>query len=150
MIFNLDTNDYESIKLTFTDDDYEQETADLIQEFCFAVSSFFSDFALKLNCDEEQARSLKKVFLGCIDRNIDYMINEGVLETQADEDEDEDEVDENCLDYLSEKMEEEGFSDAEIENILQLVKNSGSMDSAIEYLKQVALDAEIDIDSDDR
>lgn len=146
MIFNLDTNDYESIKLTFTDDDYDQETADLIQEFCFAVSSFFSDFALKLDCDEEQARSLKKVFLGCIDRNIDYMIDEGVLETQADEDEDE--VDEDSLDYLSERMEEEGFSDAEIENILQLVKNSGSMDSAIEYLKQVALDAGIDIDSD--
>ncbi len=148
MIFNLDTNDYESIKLTFTDDDYDQETADLIQEFCFAVSSFFSDFALKLDCDEEQARSLKKVFLGCIDRNIDYMIDEGVLETQADEDEDE--VDEDCLDYLSERMEEEGFSDAEIENILQLVKNSGSMDSAIEYLEQVALDAGIDINSDNK
>ena len=147
MIFNLDTNDYESIKLTFTDDDYDQETADLIQEFCFAVSSFFSDFALKLDCDEEQARSLKKIFLGCIDRNIDYMIDEGVLETQADEYEDE--VDEDSLDFLSERMEEEGFSDAEIENILQLVKNSGSMDSAIDYLKQVALDAGIDIDSDD-
>lgn len=142
MIFNLDTNDYKNIKVTLTDDDYEQEVSTLVQEFCFAMSSFFVDFAMKLNCDTEQAKGLKEVVLDCADRNIEHLLNEGLLDDKYDEELEEE------IDELAEAMIDSGFSNAEITNIAQLVRDAGSMEAATEYLKEFALESGIDIGVD--
>lgn len=59
MIIKLDTNNYEGISLAITDEERENGTVDLIQEFCYAMAALFTDFSMKLDCDTEQAKGLK-------------------------------------------------------------------------------------------
>lgn len=140
MIFSLDTNDYENIKITLTDNDYEQDLPVLIEDFCYAMASFFVDFSLKLNCDTKQAEGLKEVILDCTGRNIEFLLKEGVLDNPIEE-----ELEENINELINE-LEKSGFSEAEISNIIQMVNDCGSIESAGEYLKQIASEAGIDID----
>lgn len=45
MKFQLDTEDMETIKLTFSDEDLENELSENIQDFCYGMAAFFVDFA---------------------------------------------------------------------------------------------------------
>lgn len=80
MKFKLDTNDYENISLTITDEDLDQKFSFLLEDFSYAVSAFFIDFAMQLDYNTDQAEDLKNVFLKLTDRNIDLLLNEGLLE----------------------------------------------------------------------
>lgn len=41
MKFQLDTEDMETIKLTFSDEDLENELSENIQDFCYGMAAFF-------------------------------------------------------------------------------------------------------------
>ena len=55
MKFQLDTEDMETIKLTFSDEDLENELSENIQDFCYGMAAFFVDFAQKIGCDTKKA-----------------------------------------------------------------------------------------------
>ena len=113
MKFNLDTEKM-NISLSFNEDATGDELIDVVQDFCFGMASFFIDFAMKLNYTSEDVADLKDVCISCINRNIDVMVEKGVLD---DEEEDYDE--DNDLDELIDKMNESGFSADEIDNIIR-------------------------------
>ena len=143
MIINLDTNKLEEIKLTFTDEDEKCELPDLIQDFCFATASLFTDFAMKIDCSTESAKSLKQVYLNAVGRFIDALLEKGLLE------QDEDEISDEEIDSLINGMEAAGFNQEEIDNIVDVVKSCGSMEAANEYLKKIGEEAGIDWDAED-
>ncbi len=61
MKFQLDTEDMETIKLTFfSDEDLENELSENIQDFCYGMAAFFVDFAQKIGCDTKKALELKR------------------------------------------------------------------------------------------
>lgn len=77
MLFNLDTDDYEAIKIDITEKDEEKELGEIVSEFCYAIASFFIDFSTKLNAkNKEQIDVLKDVCSSCIDNYIDIIANE--------------------------------------------------------------------------
>lgn len=141
MIIKLDTNNYEDISLTITDEERENGTVDLIQEFCYAMAVLFTDFSMKLNCDTEQSKGLKDVCLSCIERDIDFILDEGVLE---DYDDGEEVVDAEEIDELKDQLTDAGFDDEEIQNIIALVENSGGIENANAFLKSIGDAAGID------
>ena len=145
MIIKLDTNDYEGISLTITDEERENGTVDLIQEFCYAMAALFTDFSMKLNCDTEQAKGLKDVCLSCIERNIDSILDEGVLEYDDDEEE---VIDAEEIDELKDRLTEAGFDNEEIQNIIALVENSGGIENATDFLKSIGDAAGVDWDAE--
>lgn len=90
MKFNLDTNDYETLKLVFDESEYNQDLAITITEFCYAMAAFYLDFALKLELDADKALSLKEVCLNSISGFVDDLVSRGLLVTGLEEDESED------------------------------------------------------------
>lgn len=80
MIFSLDTDNTNKIKLIFSALEYEKDLADVIADFCYRLASFFVDFAMKLDCDMEQAHGLKGVFTSGIGRNIDNILEHSILD----------------------------------------------------------------------
>ncbi len=142
MRFYLDTDDYESIKIEMSDKDGEVQ--DIIQEFCFAMASFFVDMANKLDCNTESAKSLQKVCSSCIERDINVILDNEVLNSDNEE-----EINDEQLSDLTKMMAEHGFSEDEINNIVEVVKSCGSMESAIDYLKEIGEEAGIDWDNED-
>ena len=142
MKFNLDTTDCENIKLKITDEECE-DVASAIQEFCFGMSSFFVDFFMQLNCDtEEKAKKLQDVCVSCINRNLDVMVKEILLDNEDISDELESDID-----MLKSEMKKHGFSDSEIENIVKLVRNSGSVEAANDVLMNIAKQNGVDLSS---
>lgn len=140
MIFSLDTDKLDEIKLTFSEKEYESDIADVIADFFYGMASFFVDFAIKIDCDTEQARGLKDVFLSCVGNNIDTILEHGILEPDEEE-----EVSEEEIDDLIEELVARGFSEAEIENIVQLVRDTGGFAAATDVLKGIAKDAGINL-----
>lgn len=145
MIIKLDTNNYEGIILTITDEERENGTVDLIQEFCYAMAALFTDFSMKLNCDTEQAKGLKDVCLSCIERDIDSILDEGVLE---DDDDDEEVIDAEEIDELKDRLTDADFDNEEIQNIIALVENSGGIENANAFLKSIGDAAGVDWDAE--
>ena len=141
MIIKLDTNNYEGISLAITDEERENGTVDLIQEFCYAMAALFTDFSMKLDCDTEQAKGLKDVCLSCVERNIDAILDQGVL---RDDIGDEDEIDTEEINELKDQLTEAGFDDNEVQNIITLVENSGGIENANDFLKSIVDAAGID------
>lgn len=132
MKFALDTNNCENIKLEITDTESE-DIASAIQEFCFGMSSFFVDFLMKLGCDtEEKAKKLQEVCISCMDRNLDVMIKDVLLDDKVSSNELESDIE-----MLKSEMKSRGFSDKEIENIVDLVRDSGSIEAANYVLKKI-------------
>lgn len=132
MKFTLDTNECENIKLEITDEESES-VASAIQEFCFGMSSFFVDFLMKLGCDtEEKAKKLQEVCMSCMGRNLDVMIKDILL----DDNETSDDL-ENDIETLKSEMKNHGFSDKENENIVDLVRDCGSVEAAKDVLKKI-------------
>lgn len=144
MRFSLDSENYENIHIEISEEEQKGELQDIIQEFCFAMASFFADFASKLNCNIEQAKELKNVCISCINRNIDYFLDNGILDNDYDSD---DELSEDALDELLESLRAANFSEEEIENIIELVKSSGGIEAATDYLKAIGEDNGIDWNS---
>ena len=136
MQFRFDTNHCEKLNLKITKQDYKEGTPAVVQNFCFGIASFFIEFALKLDCDEKQAKGLKDICLKAIENYIDKMIKDGLLN------QDEDEVNEEELKNLVEQLEKNGFDEAEIKNVIEIVKNAGGIEAATGYFQSV-LDKEL-------
>ena len=97
-----------------------------------------------LNCDTEQAKGLKDVCLSCIERDIDSILDEGVLEDDGD---DEEVIDAEEIDELKNRLTDAGFDNKEIQNILALVENSGGIENANAFLKSIGDAAGVDWDA---
>ena len=69
-------------------------------------------------------------------RNVEEILSQGVLESDDEEDEVNGVSDEE-LDELEQGMTAAGFSPEEISSILTLVKDTGSMDAALDVLKGI-------------
>ena len=61
----------------------------------------------------------------------------------------EEEINDEQLSDLTKMMAEHGFAEDEINNIVEVVKSCGSMESAIDYLKEIGEEAGIDWDNED-
>ena len=132
MKFTLDTNECENIKLEITDEESES-VASAIQEFCFGMSSFFVDFMMKLGFNtEEVAKSFQELCMSCIAKNLDVMIKDILLDNNETSYELE-----NDIETLKSEMKSHGFSDKEIENIVDLVSDCGSIEAANDILKKI-------------
>lgn len=141
MRFLLNTDDYESISLEITDEEYENGTIGIIQEFGYALASFIVDVALKLDCDTEQAKGLKKVLLDIVGRDVDDILDNSVFEELEEEDTE-------SMDELTERLISSGFSDEEIANIKSLVVEFGGVENALEHLKNIAVQNGLNMDDD--
>lgn len=146
MIFNLDTNNYEDIHLDITEEKKRGDIQNVILEFSYSVASFFTDLASQLDYNTEQARGLQKVCLSCIKKNIDIILDSRILEEDLKES---DVISQEEKDELVNRLKESGFSEDEIHSILDLVQSEGSFENATEYLKQMAKEYNIDLDSDE-
>ena len=105
-----------------------------------ACHLFFVDFLMKLGCDtEEKAKKLQEVCMSCMGRNLDVMIKDILL----DDNETSDDL-ENDIETLKSEMKSHGFSDKEIENIVDLVRDCGSIDAANDVLKKIGEQSGID------
>lgn len=121
MKFYFDTNDYNSIKIDIVE--FDLSVSDAIQEFCFAMSLFFVNFVMYLNCDtRKKVEVWKDICTSYIDRNINSMLN-----NQDD------------INKLTEKMKEHGFSEAEITNMLKFVTDCGNIDTANNKLEEILI-----------
>ena len=130
MKFNLDTNNCEEIKIEIEKNEAD-DLSSAIQEFSFGIASFFTDFMMKLNCDtEEKADKVRDICMSCVNNNLNVMVKEILL----------DDIDEDLeieIEELLNEMRERDFSEEECSNIADIVRDSGSMSAAIEYLKKV-------------
>ena len=132
MKFTLDTNECENIKLEITDEESE-DVASAIHEFCFGISSFFVDFMMKLGFNtEEVTKSFQELCMSCIARNLDVMIKNILLDDSENSDEQETDIE-----TLKSEMKNHGFSEKEIENIVDLVRDCGSIEAAKDILKKI-------------
>ena len=121
MKFYFDTNDYNSIKIDIVE--FDLSVSDAIQEFCFAMSLFFVNFVMYLNCDtRKKVEVWKDICTSYIDRNINSMLN-----NQDD------------INKLTEKMKEHGFSEAEITNMVKFVTDCGNIDTANNKLEEILI-----------
>ena len=140
MLFHFDTENCENIKLRLNP---EGDLEENILDFCFGMSALYADFCMQLGLDQDQSRSLLDVCQSCMTRNVEEILSQGVLESDDEEDEVNGVSDEE-LDELEQGMTAAGFSTEEISSILTLVKDTGSMDAALDVLKGIGEDAGID------
>lgn len=130
MIFSLDTDDYETIKIAITEEDKEKEMGEIVSEFCYAMASFFIDFSTKLKVKrKEQIDVLKDVCSSCIENYIDIIANEVFSNSTTPAEE--------GMSDLVRKLQDSNFSEEEIESLLNFVKNCGSIEKAQEYLNKL-------------
>lgn len=80
MRMSVDTENYENIKLIFSEEDYEKDLTEAIDDFCFAMAALFVDFAMQIDCDVKKAEGLKSLCMRIMDRHIKTLLKEGVLE----------------------------------------------------------------------
>lgn len=132
MKFTLDTDDIENLQLILDDADKAKTPEQLMEEFEYAMSSFFVSFCLKNNWDTDKAKEFKQAIFTKIDRHIANMFAQGVLEPANEV------VDDAYLEELQSQMSEAGFSEEEIEQMVKLVKEYGSIEKASEYLSSLA------------
>ena len=128
----LDTENIENMQLVLTEEDKAKPQEQLMEEFEYAMSSFFVSFCLKNNWDTEKAKEMKQSIFTKIDRHIANMFTQGVLEPANET------VDEAYLKELHDQMAEAGFDEDEIEQMVELVKKYGSLEKASEYLESLA------------
>ncbi len=140
MIFNLDTSHYETTKIFLTDKECDAAIPELIEEFCFAIASFFLDFAVKLDCDKKQGDELKDIVLDCTGDIIEHLLENDLLKPSEDESPEEE------TDTQTEETENAGFTEADIANIVQLIEDCGGLASTKEFLRQYAAEKGIDIE----
>ena len=139
MMFHVDTKNCENIKLCFNPDGELEEN---ILEFCFGMSALYTDFCMQLGLDQDQSRSLLDVVQSCMTRDVEEILSQGLLDSDDEEDETND-VSDDELDELEQAMTAAGFSVQEIQNIITLVKDAGSMDAALDIIKAIGDNAGI-------
>jgi hypothetical protein len=140
MELRVDTERLESLSLTFSDEDLQNELSTNIQNFCYGMAALYMDFVDKIGCDSERATSFKEVFFSCMGRDIDLFLRAGILEHL---DEDEEKIPEEC-EELVERMREKGFTEEEIADAVQLVKTCGGLEEATGHLDKMIEDLEND------
>lgn len=140
MIFNLDTERCEDIKLIFN---RKADLEENILDFSFGIAALYTDFCMQLGLDAEDATSILKVCQSCMTNNLEKFISNGILDPDDEDDETEGVSDEE-INELEQGMRAAGFSDEEISNIVDLVRDAGSMDAALGILKGIGEDAGID------
>ena len=84
MKFQLDTEDMETIKLTFSDEDLENELSENIQDFCYGMAAFFVDFAQKIGCDTKKALELKDLCFSCAGNDVEALLHAGILDEEEE------------------------------------------------------------------
>lgn len=141
MLFHLDTENCENIRLRFNPNGNLEEN---ILEFCFGMSALYTDFCMQIGLDQDQSRSLLDVVQSCMTRDVEEILSHGLLDSDDDEDDGTDGVSDDEIDELGQAMTDAGFSNEEIQNIINLVKNAGSMDAALKILKGIGENAGID------
>lgn len=122
MKFNLNTDKIEDLKLTFSDLEYEKDIADIIADFSYGMGAFFVDFAVKLNCNTEQARVLKDVVISCLGRNIDDFLDRDVLDHD---------------DETAEQSEEQALYDKMVEMYAEWLENECSYDDEDKLIQDI-------------
>lgn len=140
MKFHLDTDKCEDIQLSFN---REAELEQTILDFCFGITALYTDFCMQLGLDAEKATSLLGVCQSCMTRNLEEFISNGMLD-QDDEDDKTESLSDEEIGELEQGMRAAGFSEEEIRSIVGLVQDVGSMDAALEVLKDCAEEAGID------
>lgn len=141
MLFHLDTENCENIRLRFNPNGNLEEN---ILEFCFGMSALYTDFCMQIGLDQDQSRSLLDVVQSCMTRDVEEILSHGLLDSDDDEDDGTDGVSDDEIDELGQAMTDAGFSNEEIHNIINLVKDAGSMDAALKILKGIGENAGID------
>ena len=141
MLFHLDTENCENIRLRFNPNGNLEEN---ILEFCFGMSALYTDFCIQIGLDQDQSRSLLDVVQSCMTRDVEEILSHGLLDFDDDEDDGTDGVSDDEIDELGQAMTDAGFSNEEIQNIINLVKDAGSMDAALKILKGIGENAGID------
>lgn len=141
MLFHLDTENCENIRLRFNPNGNLEEN---ILEFCFGMSALYTDFCMQIGLDQDQSRSLLDVVQSCMTRDVEEILSHGLLDSDEDEDDGTDGVSDDEIDELGQAMTDAGFSNEEIQNIINLVKDAGSMDAALKILKGIGENAGID------
>lgn len=141
MLFHLDTENCENIRLRFNPNGNLEEN---ILEFCFGMSALYTDFCMQIGLDQDQSRSLLDVVQSCMTRDVEEILSHGLLDSDDDEDDGTDGVSDDEIDELGQAMTDAGFSNEEIQNVINLVKDAGSMDAALKILKGIGENAGID------
>lgn len=141
MLFHLDTENCENIRLRFNPTGNLEEN---ILEFCFGMSALYTDFCMQIGLDQDQSRSLLDVVQSCMTRDVEEILSHELLDSDDDEDDGTDGVSDDEIDELGQAMTDAGFSNEEIQNIINLVKDAGSMDAALKILKGIGENAGID------
>lgn len=141
MLFHLDTENCENIRLRFNPNGNLEEN---ILEFCFGMSALYTDFCMQIGLDQDQSRSLLDVVQSCMTRDVEEILSHGLLDSDDDEDDGTDGVSDDEIDELGQAMTDAGFSNVEIQNIINLVKDAGSVDAALKILKGIGENAGID------
>ena len=80
MKFQLDTEDMETIKLTFSYEDLENELSENIQDFRYRMAAFFVDFAQKIGCDTKKALELRDLCFSCAGNDVEALLHAGILD----------------------------------------------------------------------
>lgn len=132
MKFTLDTNDFDSIQFDLTDEDKIKTKDELMEDFEYAMSSFYISFCVKNNWSTALAKEMKQSIFTKIDRHIANMLSHDILEPATEI------VDEQYIDELKTQMAKADFSDDEIAQMVELVKEYGSIEKASEYLSSLA------------
>lgn len=131
MIFKQDTEKNE-LNLIFTETD-EVGTVKLVEDFCDGMAWFFIMFAARVGCQSENAKVLKKVCMEQIEKTVDAVIDDGNLEKLQKVLEES--IPEEYAE-LAQKMEEEGFDEDWIRGAIRLAQECGSVEGAIDFLKE--------------
>ena len=80
MKFSLDTNDYESLHLEISAEEWKSGLGNIMQELCFALSSFYIDFASRISFEsEEQCEKITQKFVELVDANIKLIMSQGII-----------------------------------------------------------------------
>ena len=99
---------------------------------------------MQIGLDQDQSRSLLDVVQSCMTRDVEEILSHGLLDSDDDEDDGTDGVSDDEIDELGQAMTDAGFSNEEIQNVINLVKDAGSMDAALKILKGIGENAGID------
>ena len=127
----LDTKAPETISLRMT----VEERIDMfegVSELSFGISALIIDF-LHQRAKSDDYQKMQEVILELIPLYIERLLDECVLEQEDSQNIDGD------VAQLRVQMEQSGeFSEEEMDTIIKLVIDSGSLESALEYLKSIA------------
>ncbi len=110
-----------------------------LAEFCFGIASLAVDY-IGQTVKPKDYENLKKALVHITSDMLDKMLEEGVL--------DDDELEEE-MENLREQLEANGgFSNEEIEAVLNIVRETGSMEAATKFLMSVGEEAGIDMEKE--